>query len=310
MMSALEETVDVFHKGAIGYLTKPIDPAELDSAFGKIGEMLDKKVKDLLIVEDNDEMRKQVIEVIGKEDVEPVGVATGAEALKLIREKQFDCIILDLGLPDMSGFDVLKKLDEENVDVPPVIVYTGKELSREENIELKKYAESIIIKGVKSEERLLDESALFLHRVVDHLPYGKQEIISTLHDKDAIFRGKKVLLVDDDMRNTFALSKILDEKGMVVLEAENGKVALRNLKNENDISIVLMDIMMPVMDGYETMREIRKDPKFKSLPIIALTAKAMKDDFEKCIAAGANDYLTKPIDIGKLTSLMSVWLHK
>jgi len=310
MMSALEETVDVFQKGAIGYLTKPIDPGELDNAFGKIEDILDKKVKDLLIVEDNDEMRKQVIEVIGREGVEPLGVSTGKEALKLIRDKQFDCVILDLGLPDMTGFEVLKKLDEENIEVPPVIIYTGKELSREENDELKKYAESIIIKGVKSEERLLDESALFLHRVVDHLPSNKQEIISTLHDKDAIFRDKKVLVVDDDMRNLFALAKILDEKDMQVVEAENGKVALEKLKNESGFSLVLMDIMMPVMDGYETMREIRKDIKFRSLPIIALTAKAMKDDYEKCIAAGANDYLTKPIDITKLTSLMSVWLHK
>lgn len=311
MMSALEETIDVYQKGAMGYLNKPIDSTDMDHAFAKIEDILDKKVKDLLIVEDNEDMRNQIIDIVGREDVEPRGVGTAEEAYRLIAENKFDCVILDLGLPDMSGFDLLKKLDEdENIEVPPVIIYTGQELSREENRELKKYAESIIIKGVKSEERLLDESALFLHRVVDHLPSSKQKIITTLHDKDAIFRDKKVLLVDDDMRNVFALSKILDEKGMQVIEAENGKVALEKLQKEKDMDIVLMDIMMPVMDGYEAMRKIRKKPEFKSLPIIALTAKAMKDDYEKCIAAGANDYMTKPIGIEKLTSLMNVWLHR
>lgn len=311
MMSALEESIDVYRKGAIGYLNKPIDPDDLDVAFGKIGEVLDKKVKDLLIVEDDESMRNQIVEIIGREDVEPVGVGTAGEAIKVLREKQFDCVILDLGLPDMTGFELLKKLDEDqNTEVPPVIIYTGKELSKEENKELKKYAESIIIKGVKSEERLLDESALFLHRVVDRLPSNKQEIITTLHDRDAVFRDKKVLLVDDDMRNVFALSKILDEKGLKVIEAENGKVAVEKLEKEKDIDIVLMDIMMPVMDGYEAMRQIRKHPEFRTLPILALTAKAMKDDYDKCIEAGANDYLPKPISIEKLTSLMHVWLYR
>jgi CheY-like chemotaxis protein len=218
---------------------------------------------------------------------------------------------MDLGLPDMTGFELLKKLEKEHkLSLPPVIIYTGKELTQEENIELKKHTDSIIIKGVKSEERLLDETALFLHRVVDNLPKDKQQIISSLHDKDAIFRGKKVLIVDDDMRNLFALSKVLDEKGMIIVEAENGRVALDKLEKEPDINIILMDIMMPVMDGYEAMRQVRLKKEFKNLPIIALTAKAMKDDHERCIAAGANDYLTKPLDIDKLVSLMNVWLYR
>ena len=311
MMSALEETIDVYQKGAIGYLTKPIDNAELDEAFSKLRHVIDKEVKDLLIVEDDDKLRQQIIEVIGREDVEPVGVGTGREAIELLERKTFDCMVMDLGLPDMTGFEMLHIIEKnKNIQLPPVIIYTGKELTREENHELKKYAESIIIKGVKSEERLLDETALFLHRVVDHLPKNKQEIITTLHDKDAIFRDKKVLLVDDDMRNLFALSKILDEKGMIIIEAENGKVALEKLEKESKIDIVLMDIMMPVMDGFEAMRQIRKNSRFKTLPVIALTAKAMKDDHEKCIEAGASDYLAKPIDIDKLVSLMNVWLYR
>jgi CheY-like chemotaxis protein len=214
MMSALEETIDVYQKGAIGYLTKPIDNEQLDDAFGKLRQIIDKEVKDLLIIEDDDQMRRQIIEVIGREDVEPVGVATGKEAIELLEKKKFDCMVMDLGLPDMTGFELLRIIEKnKNIELPPVIIYTGKELTREENHELKKYAESIIIKGVKSEERLLDETALFLHRMVDHLPQNKQDIITTLHDKDAIFRDKKVLVVDDDMRNLFALAKILDEKG-------------------------------------------------------------------------------------------------
>lgn len=311
MMSALEETLDVYQKGAIGYLTKPISAEELDEAFSKFESIIDKSVKDLLIIEDDDVVRKQIIEIIGREDVEPIGAGTGAEAFKLLKEHKFDCIVLDLGLPDISGFELLKKIEEDkDIELPPVIIYTGRDLSREETSQLKKYAESIIIKGVKSEERLLDETALFLHRVVDRLPKNKQDIISSLHDKDAVFRGKKVLLVDDDMRNLFAMSKILDDKGMLITEAENGKVAIEKLEKDKTFDLILMDIMMPVMDGYEAMRRIRKIKEFKSIPIIAITAKAMKEDYEKCIAAGASDYLTKPLDVDKLISLMSVWLYK
>ena len=220
-------------------------------------------------------------------------------------------MILDIGLPDMSGFDLIYKLKNiKGHNIPPIIVYTGRELTKEENDELLKYSESIIIKGVKSEERLLDETALFLHRTISNLPKSKQMVINNLYDKEAIFQAKKILLVDDDMRNVFALSKILTDRGMEVIKAENGKNALLMLDKHAGIDLVLMDIMMPEMDGYEAMRRIRSQVKFRNLPVIALTAKAMKDDKQKCIDAGANDYITKPIDIERLISLMRVWLSK
>jgi len=219
-------------------------------------------------------------------------------------------MILDLGLPDMTGFQLLKTLEEADIVIPPVIVYTGRELSRDEETELSNYAESIIIKGVKSQERLLDEASLFLHRMVGRLPEKQRRMITDLHDTDMMFRGKKVLVVDDDMRNVFALSRVLEEKGMDVLKAENGRRALELLAEDPELELVLMDIMMPVLDGYETMKQIRAQPKFSKLPIIALTAKAMKQDRERCIAAGASDYLPKPVDINRLFSMIRVWLYR
>ena len=210
----------------------------------------------------------------------------------------------------MSGFDLIYKLEQLNGKIPPIIIYTGKELTREENEELQKYADSIIIKGVRSEERLLDETALFLHRTIGNLPPSKQRMITDLYDKEAIFQDKKILVTDDDMRNVFALSKVLKDRGMQVLKAENGKAALEVLEKQKDIDLVLMDIMMPEMDGYEAMQRIRKQPALRNLPIIALTAKAMKEDKQKCIDAGANDYITKPVDVPRLLSLMQVWLSK
>jgi CheY-like chemotaxis protein len=194
--------------------------------------------------------------------------------------------------------------------MPPIIIYTGRELSKEENDELQKYTETIIIKGIKSEERLLDETALFLHRTISNLPESKQKIISGLYDKESIFLNKKILIVDDDMRNVFALSKVLKDRGMQIVKAENGVIALDILNMQSGIDLILMDIMMPVMDGYEAMQKIRAQLKFKKLPVIALTAKAMKDDKQKCIDAGANDYIAKPVDIDRLLSLMRVWLSK
>jgi len=209
----------------------------------------------------------------------------------------------------MSGFDLIQELKNiKGNSLPPIIVYTGRDLTKEENDELQKYADSVIIKGVKSEERLLDETALFLHRTISNLSESKQLIIHKLYDKETIFHSKKILLVDDDSRNIFALSKILKERGMEVLSAENGKIALELLSEYPGIDLVLMDVMMPEMDGYETMRRIRSQKIFKSLPVIALTAKAMKDDKQKCIDAGANEYITKPIDVDRLLSLMRVWL--
>ena len=282
-----------------------------DAAFQKIQKYSDKKVKDLLVIEDDDASRTAIKKLIGNGDVKITEVANGHDAFQSLISGIFDCIILDLTLPDISGFELLEKLAlEKNFQIPPVIIYTGKDLTREEQQQLLKYSDSIIIKGVGSQERLLDETTLFLHRVVEKLPQDKQKIIHNLYDLENVFKNKKVLVVDDDMRNVFAVTQLLEEKGVNVLIAEDGNVALDLLKQTPDVDLVLMDIMMPGMDGYETIRAIRKQQKFKKLPIIALTAKAMKNDSDKCIAAGANDYLAKPLEEQRLFSMMRIWLYK
>lgn len=311
IISAKERSLGPNREGAVEYLMKPVDKKDLEEAFNRIENFVNRKIKNLLIIEDSENSRKAMRLLIGNGDVKCFEAGTGKEALIMYEENQIDCIILDIGLPDMSGFDLVHKLENlKDHTIPPIIVYTGKELTKEENSELQKYAETIIIKGIKSEERLLDETALFLHRTISNLPKSKQTIINNLHDKEAAFHSKKILMVDDDMRNVFALSKILKERGMEIIKAENGKNALELLETHSDIDLVLMDIMMPEMDGYEAMRQIRSQIKFKNLPVIALTAKAMKDDKQKCIDAGANDYITKPIDVERLLSLMRVWLSK
>ena len=310
IMSGEEESIDAYKKGAIGYLTKPISTSDLNEAFGKINHFTKRKMSNLLLVEDNNNLRKSIKKLIGEQDVKIADASRGDDAIKMLEKGNFDCMVLDLGLPDMSGFELVRKLEEKQIKSPPIIVYTGKDLSREESEELQKYAETIIIKGVKSEERLLDETALFLHRVIGDMPDKQKEIIQSLHNHEEIFDNKKVLLVDDDMRNVFALTKVLAAKNMKVLRAENGKAALDTLEKNKDVDIILMDIMMPVMNGYDSIKNIRNELKMKKVPIIALTAKAMKEDRQKCIEAGANDYLTKPINIEKLFSLMKVWLYK
>ncbi|MDD4970527.1 MAG: response regulator [Paludibacter sp.] len=309
VISAKEPTLLPMNEGAIEYLMKPLDKNDLESAFDRIENFINRKIKNLLIIEDSENSRKAIRLLIGTGDVKCLEACNGKEALDVFRNHHIDCIILDLGLPDMTGFEFIHELEKtKNKKLPPIIVYTGKELSKEENEELQKYADSIIIKGVKSEERLLDETALFLHRTISNMPESNQLIITNLYDKETVFHAKKILVVDDDSRNIFALSKILQERGMEVLKAENGLIALELLNTYPDIDMVLMDIMMPEMDGYEAMRGIRAQPVFKKLPVIALTAKAMKDDKQKCIDAGANDYITKPIDVDRLLSLMRVWL--
>jgi CheY-like chemotaxis protein/CHASE3 domain sensor protein/putative methionine-R-sulfoxide reductase with GAF domain len=311
IMSINEPSLDSIKEGAIEYLMKPVDKKDLEEAFDRIENFVNRKMKNLLIVEDDESSRKVIRKIIGNGDVKCFEAGNGKDALNVYQQNHIDCIVLDIGLPDMSGFDLIYKLENpEGHAIPPIIIYTGKELTREENNELQKYAETVIIKGVKSEERLLDETALFLHRTISNLPESKQLIINNLYDKEAIFHNKKILLVDDDMRNVFALSKILKERGMEIIKADNGKNALVTLDKYPDIDLVMMDIMMPEMDGYEAMRQIRGKQKFKKLPIIALTAKAMKDDKQKCIDAGANDYITKPVDVERLLSLMRVWLSK
>lgn len=311
IISVDDVTMDAFKKGAIGFAKKPVTQGDLDQAFRNVENTLEKKIKDLLLIEDNVVQAKVVAQLIGNTDVIVTTVGTAQDAIEVLKSKRFDCMVLDLGLPDMTGFQLLNSLDEDkDAVIPPTIVYTGKELTKEEETALSKYAETIIIKGVKSEERLLDETALFLHRVISNLPEKKQKIITELYSREDIFSGKKVLLVDDDMRNVFALSKVLREKGMDVLRAEHGQAALEMLEEHQTVDLVLMDIMMPVMDGHEAIRRMRNDPRFKNIPVIAQTAKAMKEDREKAIAAGANDYIEKPLSIERLLSMMRVWLYQ
>jgi CheY-like chemotaxis protein len=237
--------------------------------------------------------------------------ATGAEALEAIDRQPFDCMVLDLKLPDMSGFDVLERMRDTQVSGDlPVVVFTGKELSSEEDSQLHSLARSVVVKGVESPERLLDETALFLHRVIDRLPPDKQKMLDRLHRSDEALAGKKVLVVDDDVRNIFALSSVLERRGMIVQTAGTGREAIAMLESTQDIAIVLMDVMMPEMDGYETMQVIRQNTSFRRLPIIALTAKAMKGDREKCLEAGASEYLAKPVNTEQLLSALRIWLHR
>ncbi len=311
VISGNEHSRQTLREGAVEYLMKPIEKKNLEDAFNRIESFEKRKLKNLLIIEDSENSRKAMRILIGNGDVKCFEASTGKEALLTYQENEIDCIILDIGLPDISGFDLIHQLKEiKSHDIPPIIVYTGRELTKEENNELQKYAESIIIKGVKSEERLLDETALFLHRTISNLPESRQLIINKLYNKESVFDKKKILIVDDDTRNVFALCRILEDRGIELIKAENGIKALEMLEAHPKIDLVLMDIMMPEMDGYEAMRRIRLQEKFRHLPVIALTAKAMKDDKQKCIDAGANDYITKPIDVERLLSLMRIWLSK
>jgi CheY-like chemotaxis protein len=249
--------------------------------------------------------------LLDDDDIAVEVAATGAEALEVLSAEPFDCVVLDLRLPDMSGFEVLERLSETpNLNDVPVVVFTGKELSPEEDVRLRKLARSVVVKGVESPERLLDETALFLHRVVTDLPAEKQKMLDRLHHSDDALVGKRVLVVDDDVRNIFALSSVLERRGLSVLTAGTGREAIAILDSTPDVSIVLMDVMMPEMDGYETMQVIRQNQLFRRLPIIALTAKAMKGDREKCLEAGASEYLAKPVNTEQLLSALRMWLHR
>jgi hypothetical protein len=297
--------------GAMAHLAKPVEREALEQAFSSIAGFIDRKVRNLLVVEDNDVERRSIVELIGNGDVKSTAVATGTEALAALDAQNFDCLVLDLGLSDMSGFDLLEQMKEDaRLSQIPVIVYTGKELSKKQETELRRLAETIIIKDVKSPDRLLDETALFLHRVESSLPAEKRKMLEQLHQHDPSLAGRKALIVDDDIRNIFALTSVLEQHDMEVDYAENGKDGLRKLQEAPEIDVVLMDVMMPEMDGYEAMRRVRELPKFRGLPIIALTAKAMKGDREKCIEAGASDYITKPVDTEQLVSLLRVWLSR
>ncbi len=297
--------------GAFATLNKPVSKKALDEAIGSIKSFVDRQTKHLLVVEDNDFERGQIVNLIGDGDVHTTAVATAGEALAALQSQPFDCLVLDLRLPDMSGLELIEKIKKElGLRDLPIVVYTGKDLSPEEEGRLKELAESVIQKDARSPERLLDETALFLHRVESNLPPPARRILQQAHKTDPGLAGKKVLVVDDDLRNIFALTGILERWQMSVLRAENGKEALEILQQTPDLDVVLMDIMMPEMDGYETMRAIRARDEFLSLPIIALTAKAMKGDREKCLEAGASDYIAKPVSSEQLLSLLRVWLSR
>jgi hypothetical protein len=310
VMSVEEGLQRCLRQGAIACLQKPISSEVLLNALARIREFVDRPVKALLIVEDDELQRQSMAELIDSDDVEITTAGTGQEALEALNLGRFDCLVLDLILPDISGFELIEQIKQNpNLSYLPIVIYTGKELTSQEEAQLRRIADTIIIKDARSPERLLDETALFLHRVQANLPAAKQQMLELVQQNNPVLVGKKVLVVDDDVRNIFALTSLLEHHRMQVFYAENGRDGIAKLQETQDINIVLMDVMMPEMDGYETMQAIRQDSRFAALPIIALTAKAMMGDREKCMVAGASDYITKPVDTEQLLSMLRVWLQ-
>ncbi|HEY2445607.1 MAG TPA: HAMP domain-containing protein [Rhizomicrobium sp.] len=298
-------------RGAFSFVTKPSSAEGLSQAIEKVKAYVEPRKKRLLLVEDNPAEQLSIQNLLGHDDIEIETASTGAAALKSLRERPSDCVVLDLRLPDISGFDILQEMRNDlHLSDIPVVVFTGRELSAEEDMQLHSMARSIVVKGVESPERLLDETSLFLHRVVTDLPTGMQRMLERLNSSDEDLAGRTVLLVDDDARNIFALSSVLERRGMRVLTATTGKEAIQLVESTPSLAIVLMDIMMPEMDGYQTIDTIRRNPAFRRLPIVALTAKAMKGDREKCLEAGASDYLAKPVNTEQLLSALRMWLHR
>jgi HAMP domain-containing protein/CheY-like chemotaxis protein/signal transduction histidine kinase len=306
-----EDRQHAMARGAFSFVSKPTTTEGVAAALSQIKEYAKPRRKRLLIVEDNAAEQMSIKELLDHDDIEIVTTDTGAGALATLRENPCDCVVLDLRLPDMSGFEVLDSIRADNVlSEVPVVVFTGRELSVEEDAELHTMARSIVVKGVESPERLLDETSLFLHRVITELPLDKQRMLEKLNSSDEDLVGRTALLVDDDARNIFALSSVLERRGMKVLTATTGSEAVALVESNPDIAVVLMDIMMPQMDGYQTIGVIRSNPLFRRLPIIALTAKAMKGDREKCLEAGASDYLAKPVNTEQLLLAIRMWLHR
>jgi CheY-like chemotaxis protein len=306
-----EDRQNALARGAFSFVNKPTSTESVDAALTRIKKYAEPRRRRLLVVEDNPAEQMSITELLGHDDIEIITSGTGAGALEALRAEPCDCVVLDLRLPDMSGFEVLESIraDETLSDVP-VVVFTGRELSAEEDARLHTMARSIVVKGVESPERLLDETALFLHRIVTDLPAEKQRMLERLTSSDEDLIGRTALLVDDDARNIFALGSVLERRGMHVLTATTGREAIALVESTPELAIVLMDIMMPQMDGYQTIDAIRAQPKFRRLPIIALTAKAMKGDREKCLEAGASDYLAKPVNTEQLLSALRIWLHR
>jgi CheY-like chemotaxis protein len=295
--------------GALRFLTKPIDESQIRQIFEKASEMDATTAKKLLLIEDDEIQRSSIRDLIGNQTAHIVEAQDGGGALERLRNEPVDCVVLDLMLPDMSGFELIEKIRNEHEHLP-IIVYTAKDLSQEEEEKLNRIAQTTIVKTVRSPERLFDQTALWLHRDASTLPEDKREILRRLNDPNEVLAAKKVLIVDDDIRNIFAMTSMLERYKMDVQSAETGKAALELLKAEPETDLVLMDIMLPEMDGYETIRAIRNMYGFEQLPIIALTAKAMKGDREKCIDAGASDYISKPVDTERLLTLLRNWLHR
>ncbi len=316
VVSAEDHSQTALSLGAIGYLVKPVKREDLAEVLRTLEETLTRTVRRVLIVEDDLVQRDAVSRLLASGDVETVGVGTAAECLEQLRTQTFDCMVLDLTLPDASGFSLLETLSREGGHgFPPVIVYTGRDLSPDHEQQLRRYSSSIIIKGAKSPERLLDEVSLFLHQVVSELPPEQQKMIRKARNRDAVLEGRRILIVEDDVRNVYSLTNVLEPRGALVEIARNGKEALEALEQASTdpskaVDLVLMDVMMPVMDGLTATREMRKDPRWKTLPVLMLTAKAMPDDQERCMAAGANDYMAKPLDVDKLLSLVRVWMPR
>ncbi|HVF16890.1 MAG TPA: response regulator, partial [Steroidobacteraceae bacterium] len=311
ILTVEEERQYGLERGAFAFMNKPATTEGLADALERIKKFAAHRIRELLVVEDDPAEQMSIAELIGFDDVRITAVDSGKEALRTMRERSFDCVVLDLRLPDISGFDLLSEIQQDpSLRETPIVVFTGRDLSADEESDLKQKAKSIVLKGVRSPERLLDETALFLHRIVTDLPLSKQRMIETLHQSDEPLESRKVLVVDDDIRNIFALNSLLERHKMEVISATNGQDAINLVEQTQDLALVLMDVMMPEMDGYETMRRIRSNPKFRLLPIIALTAKAMKGDREKCLEAGASDYVAKPVNTEQLLSLVRMWLHR
>ncbi len=310
IVSIVDEEQRGLQLGAISFMNKPITHEGLDSALDRISAFIDRPIKELLIVEEDEDQRQKILDMVNYQDIATVAVGSGAAALEQIAARSFDCMILNLDLPDMTGFQLIDMIESRiSKWDKPIIVNTSKSLTPHEELQLKKLAKTIIIKDVRSMERLLDETALLLHRIEENLPEEQRLILEELHKTNPVLEGKKVLIVDDDIRNIFAIASVLERYNMDVIYAENGRDGIEKLNNTDDVDLVLMDVMMPEMDGYETMRAIRDNYEFRSLPIIALTAKAMQGDREKCLEAGASDYVPKPVDVEQLLSVLRVWLY-
>jgi len=311
IVSAIDNMKRVLKLGAFGHISKPAGHEQLSQGVESLKQFIERPEKRLLLVEDDEVLRNSMTELIGGDDVKIVSVGSGTEALEELSKDNFDCAIVDLMLPDMEWADLISKIKRvSGYPELPVIVHTGKDLTKRETDKIKKLAETVIIKDADSMERLVDETALFLHRDVANLTESQKNMMRHVNLTDPRLEGKKVLVVDDDIRNIFALTSVLERQKMEVIYAENGKDGIELLKKTTGIDGVLMDIMMPGMDGFEAMQAIRQITKFRSVPIIAVTAKAMKGDRQKCIEAGASDYITKPVDTEQLLSLLRIWLDR